>query len=72
MDRRTLRKSVGYVQSQVRIKPCYLDIMAEGNLDLRVLSGEHLCDKSMFKIERDVFSAKELTQMWTITCKYDK
>ena len=42
---------------------------AETHLEL---SGEDLCDKCLFKIERDVFSVKELIEMWTITCEYDK
>ena len=31
------------------------------------LSGEDLCDKCLFEIERDVYSVKELIERWTIT-----
>ena len=36
------------------------------------LSGEDLCDKCLFEIERDVYSVKELIERSTITCEYDK
>ena len=42
---------------------------AETHLDL---SGADLCDKCLLEIERDVYSVKELTERWTITCEYDK
>ena len=35
-------------------------------------SGENLCDKCLFEIERDVYSVRELIELWTITCKDDK
>ena len=40
---------------------------AEKHLDL---SGEDLCDKCLFGIERDVYSVKELIEEWT--CEYEK
>ena len=42
---------------------------AETHLEL---SDENLCDKCLFEIERDVFSVKELIEIWAMTCKYDK
>ena len=36
------------------------------------LSDGYFCDKCLFEIERDVFSVKELIEMWVITCEYDK
>ena len=64
------------MQTLVRIKPSYHDIIAirkkfkaETHLEL---PGEDLCDKCLFEIERDVHSVKELKERWTVTCQYDK
>ena len=35
-------------------------------------SGENLCDKCLFEIERDVYSVRERIERWTVTCKDDK